>query len=296
MRKQLAADGIADGIHLGKIGAHLVIDDDLAALAEREAERRGIDAGECRPPPDGHKHIIRAEGARRTALLGANHDARAVAMSAGHLGGGVHLEALPGEDTSRFLDDVVVVARQDGRRVLDDSDHRAQATPDGSELEANDTTADHDEVLRHLGDAEGADVRQDTLFIERQEWQLDGEGAGRDDDVLGAVLGDGAVECRHVDDVAGLQRAEAFGPGDFVLLEQELDAFGVLRDNLVLALHHAGEIEAQALEVDAVFGSVESCELEVFGGAEEGFARDATDVDAGATEGFVEFDADGGEA
>jgi hypothetical protein len=74
------------------------------------------------------------------------------------------------------------------------------------------------------------------------------------------------------------------------------DALGVLGDDLVLALHHPREVDGETGVADPVLGGVEPRELIVLGGAEEGLRGDAADVDAGAAEGLVEFDADDGEA
>ena len=55
-------------------------------------------------------------------------------------------------------------------------------------------------------------------------------------------------------DLAGAgQAAVALDHVDLVLLHQELDALGVLGDDLVLAVEHQREIQARILAVDAVF-------------------------------------------
>ena len=61
VREQLAADAVADGVHVRQVGAHLVVDDDLAARAEREPERRGVDAAERRLAPDRDEHVVGVE-------------------------------------------------------------------------------------------------------------------------------------------------------------------------------------------------------------------------------------------
>ncbi len=240
--------------------------------------------------------MVGVEGARRAVLLGGHRHAIALALAAGHLGAGVQLEALLGEDPRRLADHVGIVAGEDRGRVLDHGDRRAEPAPDRAELEADHAAADHDEVPGHLGDAQRADVREDALLVEPEERQLHRHGAGGDDHVARPVGGHGAVEGLHLDRVAGLERPEALGPGDLVLLEEELDALGVLRDDVVLALHHAREVEREAGEIDAVLGRVQSRELIVLRGAEERLGGDAPDVDAGAAEGLVELDADDGEA
>ena len=77
-----------------------------------------------------------------------------------------------------------------GRMVgseLDDGDLRAEPPPDAAELEADDAAADDDEVLRDFGDLQRAGVGEDALLVELEERELDGYGAGRNDDVLRLV-------------------------------------------------------------------------------------------------------------
>ncbi len=55
---------------------------------------------------------------------------------------------------------------------------------------------------------------------------------------------------------ARLQGAEALDPIHLVLFHQELDAFSVLRDDLILAVEHLGIIEFRILTLDTLLGGV----------------------------------------
>src|SRR5262249_47035727 len=120
--------------------------------------------------------------------------------------------------------------------------------------------------------------------------------ACRDDDVFCLVRRDRAVGRGDVDDIAGFEYAAALGPRDLVLAEQELDAFRVLPDDIVLALEHPGKIERNNARMDAVVRGMELRELEMLRAGEQRLRRNAADVDAGAAEGLVLLDADGLEA
>src|SRR5687767_205693 len=133
---------------------------------------------------------------------------------------------------------ILVHARHDRRRELDDGDRGAEPAPDGAELESDHATADDDQALRDLGDAEGADIRKDALFVELEEGELDRYGAGGDDDVLRLVsidliFGGGPP---HLDHVVREQRPASLRPRDLVLPEQELQPLGVLAHHIVLPL------------------------------------------------------------
>ena len=296
VREELSAHGVADREDVREVGTHLVVHEHFAARAELESECLGIDAGERRAAADRDEHIVRAEGAGRAVLLGADHHARAIPVPARHARAGVQLEPLLGEDARGFLRDVVVAAGEDRRRELEHGDHRSQATPDGAELEADHAATDHDEMLGHLRDPERTDVREDPLLVEGEVGQFHRHGAGGDDDVLRLVRDRRAVERSHIHHIVPLERAEALGPGDLVLLEEELDPLGVRGDDLLFALHHAREVEREPGKLDAVVGRVDAGELVVLGGAEERLGRDAPDIHAGAAQRLVEFDADDGEA
>ena len=85
-------------------------------------------------------------------------------------------------------------------------------------------------------------------------------------------------------DLAGPgQPAVALDDVDLVLLHQELDALGVLGDDLVLAVDHQGEIEARVLAVNALFDGVLET-LPNVGRVEERLGGDAADVQAGAAQ------------
>src|SRR5690606_34301144 len=91
-------------------------------------------------------------------------------------------------------------------------------------------------------------------------------------------------------------RAVSLDPGDLVLAEQELDALGVLRDDIRLAGLHGGQVNAQVVDVNAVLRRVQAQPLDVFGGAEQRLGRNAADVDAGTAQCRVTFDAGDGKA
>ena len=128
----------------------------------------------------------------------------------------------------------------------------------------------------------------DGLSVKLHEREFDRNRTGGDEDILGlerAVAGGGADE-----DLAGLhETAEAADDLDVALLEQGTDAHVELGDNLVLVGEHRGDIEGELLGADeAVLLAVQRFLVD-FSRMKEGLGRDATDVEAGATEGIILF-------
>ena len=90
--------------------------------------------------------------------------------------------------------------------------------------------------------------------------------------------------------------APALQPVDLVLLEQELDALGVLADRVVLVGQHLFPVDRGAFALEAhrrevVFGLVQHV-----AGVQERLGGDTAHVQAGAAQGFAAFDAGGFQA
>ena len=180
-------NAVTDRVHVRHAGAHLVVDEDLAAPAEVETDRGGIEPAERRLASDGDERVVALERLLRAVLLDVDENAIAVASPADDAGAGAEIEALSSKDAVALFHDVVVHAGKNRRHELDDGDLGAESSPDGAELEADDAAADDDEVAWDARDGERADVREDALFVEFEEWELDWYGAGGNDDVLRGV-------------------------------------------------------------------------------------------------------------
>jgi hypothetical protein len=90
--------------------------------------------------------------------------------------------------------------------------------------------------------------------------------------------------------VGGDEGRGAGEDGDFAGFGELGDAGGEFGDDGVLLLEERGEVEFDGAEFHAVFGGVLLREDVVFGGGEEGFARNAADVEASAAEGGAFLD------
>src|SRR5262249_16743324 len=86
---------------------------------------------------------------------------------------GTNVQSLFAKRPIGLLHNVRIHARKNRGHELDNGDLRAEASPHGPELEANNATTYHDEVLWNLSDRKRANVRQDSAFINLQKWKLD---------------------------------------------------------------------------------------------------------------------------
>jgi len=110
----------------------------------------------------------------------------------------------------------------------------------------------------------------------------------------------GDDDMRRFDDLAGNlhppaivfatdELAASWQQGDFVLLEQSLDATGQLGDDVVLALDHRGHIHLHVTGADAVHDKGMPGLIEQFGRLQQRLGGNATDVEAGAAESNFSF-------
>ena len=84
--------------------------------------------------------------------------------------------------------------------------------------------------------------------------------------------------------------APAFEPVDFVFLEEELDAAGVLADGVVFIGEHLLPVDGGAFALEAHGGEVVLGFVQHVGGVQEGLGRNAADVEAGAAQCVAAFD------
>src|SRR5690606_5038458 len=116
-------------------------------------------------------------------------------------------------------------------------------TPDASELETDDTGADHAETLRHGVEIERAPGIHDVLAVEGRGAQLGRRRAGSENHVLRTELALRSVGRRELDTPTRQEPAVAVNRRDARGLEERVDAVRALLDDARLALLHRGQIE-----------------------------------------------------
>jgi hypothetical protein len=253
VREHGTRNAIADRVDVREVGAHLVVDEYFAALAELESERRGVDPCGDRTTADRDEHIVAVDALRLSVFLHVDEYAGVGEAAASDARAGANVESLLAKDALRFFHDVVVHAGQNRRQQLDDGDLGAESFPDGSELEADDAAADDDEVGGDARDSERADVGENAVFVEFEEGELDWYGAGGNDDVFCLVRGDcllgGAprrAAARDLDHIPRAQRPAPLRPRDLVLPKEEFYSPRVLTHDIDLPLRASCRDRASA--------------------------------------------------
>ena len=175
-------------------------------------------------------------------------------------------------------------------RILDHRHFGAQTAPDGRQFQPDDAAADDREALGHFRQLKRAGGGHDALLVHLDAGDRDRFGTGGDDDVLGADHL-GAAVTFDGDLALGGDAALALEPVDLVLLEQELDAGGVVFDDLVLVGHHGRQVQLDRAELDAMTREAVLGFLELLGTGQQRLGRDAADIEAGAAQRLALFDA-----
>ena len=212
------------------------------------------------------------------------------AAAPGDLGAELEGEALLAQDALHLLGHFAVQTRQDAVEILDHRHFGAQAAPDGRQFQPDDAAADHREALRHFRQFKRAGGGHDALLVHLDAGDRDQFRTGGDDDVLGAD-NLGAAITLDGDFALGGDAALALEPVDLVLLEQELDAGGVVFDDLVLVGHHGRQVQLDRAELDAMTREGVLGFLELLGTGQQRLGRDAADIEAGAAQRLALFDA-----
>ena len=271
VRQEGASGDVADGPHVGQVGAHRVVDDDAAVDLEAglfgaPAHRRGTAA-------NGHEDHVGLDTQLLLALGvvdGASVEGLdAAAQLEGHfLHGGAGLGG-----------QVVVHEGQDLRGHLDDGHLGAEGGVQGGELDADDAAADDREASRDLGqreDARGVDQRGVVLGAGQRGHGR--HGARGDDDV---VRGVGCALDGHA--TGGVEVAAAIDDGHARLALGGCDAGDQALNYLVLPGLHLLPVDGHALRIHAELAGFLGVQV-VLRAVEQGLGGDAAHVQAGTAQ------------
>src|SRR5690606_29361979 len=135
-----------DGPDPGHAGTQLLVDDHEAAV-DRDTGLLETEARRGRAASDGDEQVVGAEG---LAVLEGHGDLRVVLLGLLEAGAEVVGDALAAERAFEPLAERDVLVRYEVRQRLDDRHLGAERVPHAGELDADDATAEHDDLLRHL--------------------------------------------------------------------------------------------------------------------------------------------------
>ena len=281
----LAKDAVADGVHAGDIGLHLIVDDDAAAVVVHSTgfQVQGSGVGTA---ADGHQDLLSLEGDRLAGLVLADH------LSAHGRGlHGLH-GALQVEVHAHLLHvgnaDGGQVAVQHGQHVvqsLDNGDLGAEGRVGAGQLQANDAAADDDHALGQGLQAQGAGgVDAVGVLLQARDGRLRVDGAGSHDDGIGGHLLGGAVSLLDRQLLLAHKGGLAVDLLDLVHLQQAGHAAGQLGGDVVLVLDDLGEVDLHTLDLDADLSALVADVLHQLSGVQQALGGDAAHVQAGTAQ------------
>src|SRR5262245_12429602 len=161
-----AAHAVTDGPDVLDTGTAVLVDLDEAALIElhsrlRSKEVLGVGApADCNHEPIDSNALLSLRIAVGDLHLIARHR-RAI-----HLGAGADVESLLLEVTQRLTRQLLIRKGEKIGQRFDDHDLRAEAAPDTTQLQADDTAADYAEALWHRLEFERAPGVDDVWWLE----------------------------------------------------------------------------------------------------------------------------------
>src|SRR4029077_5142954 len=150
--------------------------------------------------------------------------------------------------------------------------------------------ADHDELLWRFSEFERFGAADNCFVVEFREWQFHRRAPGGDDNVLRFDLLRVAIGGFNRNFSGRGDRAYAFEHRDLVGLHQRSHATVEGLNDFVLPFLHFREIDSRVVDDDAVLRGLFFNKDEMIARSKKRLTRDATDVQACATEFFVLFD------
>ncbi len=257
--EHLVARHIADRVDVGRTRPELVVDLDEPTLRELHAGFPEPGRVGVRRPTGCDEHLLDGHVALLPARFDSERDGILTDFDVRHLGAGEDFNSALPERLRHFGGAVGVFEREDLRRDLDDGDFSAVGVEHVAELAADRARADDEHRLRRLVQHEHVIAREYGRFVQFEPnlRQSAHARARRDDDGLMRVVRLGLAVGSLDDDLLSLTEfGFALEVGDLVLLEEELDALGVLLAHGARALHRGAEVERNFAERDAVFAGL----------------------------------------
>ena len=281
----LAEDTVADGVHAGHAGLHLVVDDDPAPVVGKAGSLQ-VQAGGIGLPADGHQHLLRLKADGLAGLVLADH--------LGAHGRGLHglHRALQVELHAHLLHvlhaDGSQVAVQHGQHVvqcLHHGDLGAEGRVGAGQLQADDAATDDHHALGQLFQAQGAGgVDAVGILLQTGDGRLGVDGAGGHDDGVGGHLLHGAVGLLHREGLGAGEAGLAVDLHHLVGLQQSRYATGQLFGDGVLVGDHLGEVHPDAVRLHADLRALVLDLGHQLCAVQQALGRDAANVQAGAAQ------------
>ncbi len=268
-----AADAIAHGPDVRVGGSQVRIDLDVVAVVDHDARFLETDAARLGTAADGDEEEVCLDGG---AVIEVGFDAFMGVVDLFDAAAWEEGDSLLLDDAAPLLYDTRVNAGEHLGEDLNDGDARAESGEKAGEFASHHAAADHEHVLGDSFQPEDAVGGHHAGMIHVDARQPRGFGADADDQVVELVALIAGHHCVAVDDAL---RANDFHALAFARC---LDTFAHREDDLLLALHHPGEVDLGLWDANAerrcvadLAQQVRACEQRLGGNASPVEARTA---------------------
>ena len=236
--------------------------------------------------PDADQQDIESQLAFTVLVFHRNRNLTVLDLCALDQGSQADVQALLFEFTCGLFAHVLVSDRQEIGQGFEQDDFRAKPVPYGTQLQADDAGANDAEAGGNGSEIQRTYVVHDVFTVKLDIGDLDGNGAGCEDDIIG-IEGQWftAIDRSDLYLPSGFQFALALVVSNLVAFEQLTYAAGQLFHNIVFACHHQRHIHGSILNTDSVGAVVMLQMIKKFAGIQQGLRWDAAHVQAGTAGG-----------
>lgn len=287
VRKHRAKGRVTNALDALAGGVVLVIHNNTAAVVRLDTDSLEVEATGHRATANRKEHAVGLNlfGLAALDLLKVEHNLVRLTVNRRQLRAEAELDALLLERALERLGNLAIDARATDRVLeLDHGDVRAETAPHRAHLETNHTATHDNEALGHLGQRERAGRRHHAVLVDLETRERGHLRASGDNDVLGLELSGAALEQVHAHGRGRGEAAGALDIVDLVLLEQALDTLRQGRDRVLLGLEHDRQVELDVANVNATALGVVQRRVVDMRVVEQRLGRNATHIQAGATE------------
>ena len=283
------AIAIAQGPDVLHRGAELIVDFDEAVGIDLDAGLFGVERIRIRHAADGEEHVRAGLFLRPLFAAYAYHRPAIAPIETDALGAGAEADAFGFERFAHALGGVVVFAAQDARLALNDGDFRSEAAEHLREFEADETSADDNEMLGKLFEFEDGLIGEEGDAIDAGEIRNARARADIQEDVAGRE-----DAFAHTDAIGGFERRGAADEGATFHGGDPLFATRTrIGDDGVFAGLDAFEIDTNGGRGIETVLSAAARRVCGVGAGDHGFGGRAAGVDARAADVFLFDESDG---
>src|SRR5690554_1231435 len=284
MCQHRATHHITNGVDTRYAGGTLVIDIDKTAFVQIDAAISCQQVVGFGTTAYGNNQLVKSLLLLAVSVSKGNGDFLALDFTAGQARTQADIQSLPGQGFLCFFGNLFVNGRQELVLGLDHCNFGAQARPDGTQFQTNNTSANNSQTCWHGLKLQRTGGVHDHFLVNRCRRNVDRLRTGGDDDVVSLVYLAAAIAAGHFDLALGQHFAVTFNGGDLVGHEQTGNTSCQIAHDSILALDHFWHVHAHIARADTMYGKA-FFGLMVFPGAvQQCLGRNTANVQTGTTQ------------